>query len=91
MVAAANIMACWERESRTFYVYIMGSKAGVLYIGVTNDLERRVNQHREGLIAGFTRHIASGASYISKSSTDQGMQSLARNRSRVGRGQENSD
>ena len=55
MVAAANIMARWERESRTFYVYIMGSKAGVLYIGVTNDLERRVNQHREGLIAGFTK------------------------------------
>ena len=31
-------MARWERESRTFYVYIMSSKSGVLYIGVTNDL-----------------------------------------------------
>jgi predicted GIY-YIG superfamily endonuclease len=41
-------MARWE--SRTFFVYIMGSKFGVLYIGVTNNLERRVKEHRQGLI-----------------------------------------
>jgi putative endonuclease len=46
-------MARWE--SRTFYVYIMGSKFGVLYIGVTNNLERRVKDHREGLTPGFTK------------------------------------
>lgn len=46
-------MAHWE--SRTFYVYIMGSRLGVLYIGVTNNLERRVKEHREGLIPGFTK------------------------------------
>ena len=46
-------MARWE--SRTFYVYIMGSRFGVLYIGVTNNLERRVKEHREGLIPGFTK------------------------------------
>ncbi|MGB8683046.1 MAG: GIY-YIG nuclease family protein [Candidatus Binatus sp.] len=46
-------MARWE--SRTFFVYIMGSKFGVLYIGVTNNLERRVKEHREGLIPGFTK------------------------------------
>ena len=46
-------MARWE--SRSFYVYIMGSKFGVLYIGVTNNLERRVEEHREGLIPGFTK------------------------------------
>ena len=48
-------MARWEKESRTFYVYIMDSKSGVLFIGVTNNLERRVNEHREGLTPGFTR------------------------------------
>ena len=39
---------------RTFWVYIMSSRSRVLYTGVTNDLGRRVNEHRQGLIAGFT-------------------------------------
>jgi putative endonuclease len=42
-------------ESRTFFVYIMGSRLGVLYIGVTNDLERRMYEHRKGLTPGFTQ------------------------------------
>ena len=36
-------------------VYIMASRPfGVLYVGVTGDLPRRVFEHREGLIGGFT-------------------------------------
>jgi len=37
-------------------VYIMASrKHGTLYVGVTSDISRRAYEHREGLIAGFTK------------------------------------
>jgi len=40
---------------RTFHVYIMASKSGVLYLGVTSNLARRVSQHKNKLISGFTQ------------------------------------
>ena len=47
--------------NKSGYVYIMTNKTNtVLYTGVTSDLQRRIWQHPEGLVDGFTKryHVA---------------------------------
>ncbi|MGH6913845.1 MAG: GIY-YIG nuclease family protein [Geminicoccaceae bacterium] len=43
-----------------YWVYILTNTAknGTLYVGVTNDLVRRVHEHRQAEVAGFTRRYA---------------------------------
>jgi putative endonuclease len=42
--------------SQTFYVYILASRyRGTLYVGVSNDISRRVGEHKSGIVKAFTQ------------------------------------
>ena len=41
-------------NNKQYFVYIMSNKSQTLYTGVTNNLERRVSEHKQKLNAGFT-------------------------------------
>ena len=54
LVPAIHVLQ--HRTMRAGYVYFLSNKPnGILYVGVTNDLVRRVHEHRTGAVAGFTK------------------------------------
>jgi putative endonuclease len=40
---------------KQYYVYILASKSGTLYTGITSDLYHRLSEHKQRLVPGFTR------------------------------------
>lgn len=40
---------------KSYYVYILSSESGALYVGVTNNLQRRIWEHKNDIIKGFTQ------------------------------------
>lgn len=56
---------------KTYYVYILANqKHWTLYIWVTNDLQRRVYEHKEGLVSWFTKKYNIKYLVYYESSTD---------------------
>ena len=42
-------------SKRSYYVYVLSNYSKTLYVGLTNDLERRVWEHKSKLVEGFTK------------------------------------
>jgi putative endonuclease len=77
-----------RREYR-FYTYILGSISGTLYIGMTNNLARRVWQHKQHEIAGFTAKYGVDR-LVYFESFDDVRTAINREKQRAGRGQRRS-
>ena len=44
-----------RRFQRCYFVYILSSLRGVLYVGLTDDMRKRILQHKSGTFDGFTK------------------------------------
>ena len=53
-----------------YYVYMLTNRSGTLYVGVTNNLKRRVYQHKHGVIKGFTSKYGINRLVYYESTTD---------------------
>jgi putative endonuclease len=56
--------------SKTYYVYIITNQSHTLYVGITNNIQRRVWEHRAGLVEGFTHRYKVDTLVYVESSND---------------------
>ncbi len=57
----------------SYWVYIMTNLTRTLYVGVTNDLQRRVYEHANHLVSGFTSRYAIDRLVYAKETDDVGL------------------
>ena len=50
-----NLRNLPNSQDRHYYVYILTNRVRTLYVGVTNNLTRRVYEHKQKLVPGFTK------------------------------------
>ncbi len=55
LVPAIHVLQCFGMAGGGYIYMLTNRPNGILYVGVTNDLVRRVFEHRNGYIEGFTR------------------------------------
>jgi putative endonuclease len=72
---------------RDYDVYIMANRARTLYVGVTNNIARRVYQHKHMLGDGFTRRYLVDRLVYYEATNDVKGQSNVKNRSKAGCGE----
>lgn len=76
-------------RTHQYYVYILTNRRGTLYTGVTNDLLRRLSEHREGKDGFTAKYRINKLIYYEQ--TDKVEEAIAwESRSRAGCGQGNS-
>jgi putative endonuclease len=70
-----------------YFVYMLASQRnGTLYVGVTNDLARRVGEHKDKAVPGFTKQYGVDILVWYEAFTDIDDAIVRENRSRVGIG-----
>jgi putative endonuclease len=59
-----------NQKTKEYFVYVLANKRGVLYVGVTNNLKRRVYEHKQKIVGGFTKRCNITNSVYFESTSD---------------------